>query len=172
MRVHLVRPLIAEIAQLDTVATAAHDPPGPAVSGYDPDFKEPVLAPTGSSGLGASQRQEKPVIRVPAQLETGPFEELRQSFSGNLPDTRLVLVMDFEDLNGLGFVDPASHDSLLRPNDRVVRVLNGSEEVIETFEDPPGMFITELRPGHGLDADRNILLAFCDEREQGLSGGV
>ena len=34
MRVRLVRPLLAEIAQLDTLATAQ-------APGYDPDFQEP-----------------------------------------------------------------------------------------------------------------------------------
>ena len=168
MKVRLVRPLIAEIAQLDTVATGAVDPPGAAVSGYDDDFKEPVLAGPAVQGLGADQRQEKPVVRVPAQVEFGPFEQLRQAFSGSLPDSRIVLVMDYEDLDRLGLIEPGGNESLLRPNDRVVQILNGQGTVIEAFENPPGLFITELRPGYGLDADRNIVLAFAGDREQGL----
>jgi len=172
MKVRLVRPLVAEIAQLDTVATEGIDPPGTITSGYDPDFKEPVLASPSPEGTGVSQRQEKPPIRVPAQVEFGPFEQLRQAFSGNLPDSRIVLVMDFKDLDRLGLIDPGGNETLLRPNDRVVRVLNGKNEVIETFPNPPGMFITELRPGYGLDANRNIVLAFAGEREQGLARGI
>jgi len=172
MKVRLVRPLVAEIAQLDTVATAAVDPAGPAIWGYDPDFKEPVVAAPESEGIGTSQRQEKAPIRVPAQVEFGPFEQLRQAFSGNLPDSRIVLVMDFEDLERLGLIDPGGNETLLRPNDRIVQILNGHAEVIEAFPSPPGMFITELRPGYGLDADRNIILAFASEREQGLARGI
>jgi len=172
MKVRLVRPLVAEIAQLDTVATEAIDPPGAAASGYDPDFKEPVLASPSPEGAGVSQRQEKPTVRVPAQVEFGPFEQLRQAFSGNLPDSRVVLVMDFDDLDRLGLIDAGGNETLLRPNDRVVQILNARDEVIEAFPDPPGMFITELRPGHGLDADRNIVLAFANEREQGLARGI
>lgn len=168
MKVHLVRPLIAEIAQLDTVATAAVDPPGVATSGYDDDFKEPVLAAPAIQGLGVDQRQEKAVVRIPVQVEFGPFEQLRQAFSGNLPDSRIVLVLDYDDLDRLGLIEPSSNESLLRPNDRVVQILNGQGTVIESFPNPPGMFITELRPGYGLDADRNIVLAFADDREQGL----
>lgn len=172
MKVRLVRPLVAEIAQLDTVATAAVDPPGTTSSGYDPDFKEPVVASPSPEGLGESQRQEKAAIRVPAQVEFGPFEQLRQAFSGNLPDSRVVLVMDFEDLERLGLIDAGGNETLLRPNDRVVQILNGKGEVIEAFPNPPGLFITELRPGYGLDADRNIILAFANEREQGLARGI
>lgn len=172
MKVRLVRPLVAEIAQLDTVATSVVDPPGPPSFGYDPDFKEPVVAASDPEGLGTSQRQEKAPVRVPAQIEFGPFDRLRQSFSGNLPDSRVVLVMDFEDLDRLGLIDPGGNETLLRPNDRVVRILNGGGDVIESFPNPPGMFITELRPGYGLDADRNIILAFADEREQGLARGI
>jgi len=172
MKVRLVRPLVAEIAQLDTVATAAVDPPGTSSSGYDPDFKEPVVAAPDAEGLGESQRQEKASIRVPAQVEFGPFEQLRQAFSGNLPDSRVVLVMDFEDLDQLGLIDAGANESLLRANDRLVQILNGQGEVIEAFPNPPGMFITELRPGYGLDADRNIILAFAGEREPGLARGV
>ena len=172
MKVNLVRPLIAEIAQLDTVATASLDPPGPAVSGYDPDFKEPVLSGPAVHGMGVDQRQEKAPIQVPAQVEFGPFEKLRQAYSGNLPDSRVVLVLDFDDLSRLNLIDPGTNETLLRANDRVVSISNGNGQVIESFPNPPGLFVTELRPGYGLDADRNILLAFCNEREQGLARGV
>jgi hypothetical protein len=80
--------------------------------------------------------------------------------------------MDFEDLERLGLIDAGGNETLLRPNDRVVQILNGKGEVIEAFPNPPGLFITELRPGYGLDADRNIILAFANEREQGLARGI
>ena len=67
MRVRLVRPLLAEIAQLDTLATAQ-------APGYDPDFQEPR----------AGTRQEKPPIRVPAQVEITAHEVLQQSMAGNV----------------------------------------------------------------------------------------
>lgn len=44
MKVRLVRPLVAKIAHLDTVAIEAINPPGTATSGYHPDFKEPMVA--------------------------------------------------------------------------------------------------------------------------------
>lgn len=56
MKVRLIRPRLAEIAQLDTVATEAVDPPGTSTSGYDPDFKEPVLASPDPQGIGTDQR--------------------------------------------------------------------------------------------------------------------
>ena len=54
MRGRLINPFLAEIAQLDTAATAADpDATGPAVSGYDPDFKETlVLGTPGGDRVG------------------------------------------------------------------------------------------------------------------------
>ena len=44
MRGRLINPFAAELAQLDTAATAADpDGPGPLTSGYDADFQETVL---------------------------------------------------------------------------------------------------------------------------------
>ncbi|WP_428264786.1 hypothetical protein [Haliangium sp.] len=151
MKVRLVRPLVVEIAQLDVTA-----------SEFDPDFQEPRR--------GA--RRERPPIHIPAQVEDATHERLLPSPSGNLPDSRLVLVMDCDDLAGLGLIEPGSNQVALRVGDRLVRLLNGAGAVIEVFPFPPGVFITELRPTAGLDRDRNLLLAYCHDREQGLSRGV
>jgi hypothetical protein len=123
MRVRLVRPLLAEIAQLDTLATAE-------APGYDPDFQE----------LRAGTRQEKPPIQVPAQIEITAHEVLQQSMAGNVPDSRLILVMDYGDLARRGLLDPATNETTLRPGDRLVRLLNGIGVLIETYPNPPGMF--------------------------------
>jgi len=155
MRVRLVRPLLAEIAQLDTLVTAQ-------APGYDPDFQEPR---TGA-------RQEKPPIQVPAQVEVTAHEVLQQSMAGNVPDSRLVLVMDYEDLARRGLIDPATNETTLRVGDRLVRLMNGIGVLIETYPNPPGMFLTELRPVCGLARDRNLLLAFFNDREQGIVRGV
>jgi len=161
MKVRLVRPLFVDIAPVDTEA-----------SPYDPDFQEPALGGPGPDGIGDRTRAEKPLVRVPAQVEAGPFERLQQSLGGNLPDTRLVLVLDYDDLLRLGLIDPATNETTLRPGDRLVHIRSGAGAILETFPDPPGMFVTELRPGYGLEHDRNILLAFCDDREQGLVRGL
>ena len=155
MRVRLVRPLLAEIAQLDTLATAQ-------APGYDPDFQEPR----------AGTRREKPPIQVPAQIEIAAHEIMRQSMAGNMPDSRLVLVMDYEDLARRGLINPETNETTLRTGDRLVQLLNGIGVLIETYPNPPGMFLTELRPVCGLERDRNLLLAFFNDREQGLARGV
>lgn len=163
MKVRLVRPLLVEIAQ--------RDPQAPAAT-YDPDFREPVLGPPDASGIGARQRPEKPPVQIPAQVETGSFERLQQAMSGNIPDSRLVLVLDYDDLVRLGLTHAATGETTLHTGDRLVRILSGTGALRETFPHPPGMFITELRPGFGLARDRNLLLAFCDDREQGLVRGA
>jgi hypothetical protein len=69
MRGRLINPFLAEIAQLDTVATAADpDAAGPAVSGYDPDFKETLVLGT-PGGERVDARKEKVPIRVPCQVQ-------------------------------------------------------------------------------------------------------
>ena len=89
-----------------------------------------------------------------------------------MPESRLVLVMDYEDLVRRGLIDPATNETTLRTGDRLVRLLNGIGAVIETYPNPPGMFLTELRPVCGLERDRNLLLAFFNDREQGIVRGA
>jgi len=98
MRGKLINPFLAEIAQLDTVATAADpDDTGPATSGYDPDFKETVVF-GALSGSRVDARRESAPIRVPCQVEVGTFEVLQQLAAGNSPNSRIVLVFHFRDL--------------------------------------------------------------------------
>src|SRR5438045_791760 len=114
MRGRLLQTFAAVLAPLDTAATAADpDGPGPLRSGYDADFQETVLLPT-SAGPGRDARREKPLIRVPCQIEIQSFGELAEIATGNSPRSRLVLVFHFADLERLGLVDLASGEALLR----------------------------------------------------------
>src|SRR5882672_8400287 len=122
MRGRLMQAFAAELAQLDTAATAADpDGPGPLRSGYDADFQETVLVPN-SAGPGRDARREKPLIRVPCQIEVQSFGELAELATGNSPRSRLVLVFHFADLEQLGLVDPTTGDTLLRVGDRLVAI--------------------------------------------------
>ena len=77
MRGRLINPFLAEIAQLDTVATSADpDGPGSGLSGYDSDFKETVVLESPGGGR-TDARREKPPLRVPCQVEVGAFEALQ-----------------------------------------------------------------------------------------------
>lgn len=171
MRGRLINPFLAEIARLDTVATAADpDSAGPLVSGYDPDFKETVIVPSGP-GRGVDARKEMPPVRIPCQVEVGAFEALRQLASGNSPDSRVILVFHFRDLERMGLVDPASGDALLRVNDRLVAMHDLAGRIVQAVRTPPGLYATEVQPrSFGLGQCRNLLLVTFDERELGVRG--
>ncbi len=174
MRGRLINPFLAEIAQLDTVATADDpDGHGPLSSGYDPDFKETVLVP-GGGWRGHDARREKPLIRLPCQIEVQSFGELQELLTGMSPRSHLVLVFHFQDLEQMGLVDPGSGDALLRVDDRLVAIRDyHTGDVVQAVRTPPGLYITEVQPqSFGLGLRRNLLFAVFNERALGAKGGA
>ena len=173
MRGRLIFAFLAELHRLDTHATATADPDGtgPLEGGYDPDFKEPVLVDQDDDGIGERIRQEHPAVRVPCQVDTKAFEELRMQASGNTPKSRIDLVFHFKDLERLGLVDAASGDALLRPGDRLGAIHDKAGELVQQVRTPPGLFVTEARPiGFGMNMARprrNLLLVTFEDRQQG-----
>lgn len=173
MRGRLINPFLAELAQLDTVATAADpDGAGPIASGYDPDFKETVVF-TAPGGERVDARTEKPAIRVPCQVEVGVFEALQQLAAGNTPNSRIVLVFHFRDLERMGLVDPGTGESLLRVNDRLVAIHTIKGELVQAIRTPPGLYASEVQPqSFGIGLSRNLLLVTFDEREVAVRGAA
>jgi len=173
MRGRLINPFLAELARLDTVATAADpDGAGPLTGGYDPDFKETVLVPA-TDERGADARKEMPPIRIPCQVEVGAFEALQQLASGNSPDAKVTLVFHFRDLERMGLVDPGTGDALLRANDRLAAIHDLAGNLVQSIRTPPGLYATEVQPqSFGLGLSRNLLLVTFEERELGPRGGA
>ena len=173
MRGRLINPFLAELARLDTVATAADpDGAGPLTGGYDPDFKETVLVPA-TDERGADARKEMPPIRIPCQVEVGVFEALQQLASGSSPNSKVTLVFHFRDLERMGLVDPGSGDALLRVNDRLVAIHDVAGNLVQAIRTPPGLYATEVQPqSFGLGLSRNLLLATFEERELGVRGAA
>jgi hypothetical protein len=166
MRGRLINPFLAELARLDTVATAADpDGPGPLVSGYDPDFKETVVFGE-PDGERADARKELPPVLLPCQVEVAVFEALQQLAAGNSPNSRIVLVFHFRDLERLGLVDEATGEARLRINDRLVAIHTLRGQLVQRIRTPPGLYATEVQPqSFGLGLSRNLLLVTFDERE-------
>lgn len=163
MRGRLICPMLAEIARLDTQATEQ-------AGGYDPDFR--TVRTSYPGGVRTSARRELPPVQVPCQVEDGSWESQRQTAAGNAPDSRLVLVFHYEDLEQLGLVDPTTLDALLRVNDRLVRLLDRDTGALalRVRDEAGGLFITEAKPGGlGLGGRRNLLIATFEERPQGLT---
>jgi hypothetical protein len=174
VRGRLINPFLAELAQLDTVATAGDpDGAGPLVSGYDPDFKETVVVPD-RTWRGRDARREKPLIRVPCQVEVTNFGALQELSTGNSPRSHLQLVFHFQDLERMGLVDAATGDALLRVSDRLVAIRDfHTGELVQQVRTPPGLYITEVQPqSFGLGLKRNLLFAIFDERALGPKGGA
>jgi len=171
MRGRLIFAFLAELHRLDTASMASVDPdgPGPLTSGYDPDFKEPVLVDQDDDGIGERVRQEHPPVRVPCQVDTKAFEELRMFASGNAPRSRIDLVLHFKDLERLGLVDPATGDALVRPGDRLGAIYDKAGALVQEVRTPPGLYVTEARPiGFGLNMvrpRRNLLLVTFEDRQ-------
>jgi len=174
MRGRLIFKFLAEVHRLDTRTLAVDDPDGagPLTGGYDPDFKEPVLVDTNDDGIGERTRQEFPPVRVPCQVDTKVFDELRMLASGNAPRSRLDLVFHFKDLERMGLVDAASGDALIRSGDRLAAIRDLCGDLVQEVRTPPGLYVTEARPiGFGLNMQRprrNLLLVAFEDRQQAV----
>lgn len=169
MRGMLIFPFLAELHRLDTTAMAGPGP-GPHASGYDADFREPVLVDADDDGLAEAFRREFPPVRVPCQVEPDAFESLRMAPSGNSPRTSFGLVFHFRDLERLGLVDAATGDALIRPSDRLGALYDVAGALVQAVRTPPGLYVTEARPtGFGLHRRRprrNLLLVTFNDRPQ------
>jgi hypothetical protein len=172
-RGRLIFQFLAEVFRLDTQAMDGSDPdgPGPLESGYDPDFKEPVLVYQIDDGIGERFRAEYPPVKIPCQVETKVFEELRMLGSGNAPKSRVDLVFHYRDLERLQLVDSASGDAVIRPGDRLNAIYDKAENLVQAIRTPPGLYVTESQPiGFGLNMahpKRNLLLVTFEDRQQG-----
>lgn len=176
-RGRLIRPILVEIAQLDTEATAQDQPDATATggvsSGYHPNFREPRLLPPdvdeAGSPRGESARRET-TIQCLAQWEVENFDFLQQWASGNSPSHRAGLVFHFRDLERRGLVDVDGR-ATIHVNDRIVAVYHARTlALIQRFDQAVaghGLFITQLEPqSMGLrSAQRNLLFATIEDRE-------
>lgn len=167
-RGRLIFPFLIDIAQLDTAATAADpDASGPAISGYDPDFREPIVLPPtdDSSAVGEAVRVEK-LVQLPAQIEPEQQDKLVMMVTGQSPSSRRTLIFHFADLERLGMVEADTGRPTIRTSDRLAAIRNfRTGELIESIPEQPGMFATEVRSiGFGLGPTRNLLLAVFEER--------
>jgi len=176
MRGHLVFRFLAEVYRLDTAAMAVDpDGLGALTSGYDEDFKEPVLVDANGDGVAEAFRRECPPVRIPCQVEPEAFEALRMTAAGNAPRSALDLVFHFGDLERLGLVDAASGDALVRPGDRLGALYDVDGRLVQAVRTPPGLYVTEARPiGFGLNRrrpTRNLLLVSLQDRAAGRGVG-
>ena len=168
-RGRLIFPFLAELAQLDTVAmTRDPDGDGPQTSGYDLDFKEPVIVQESAEDLVGQPLREETCRRVRCQIEDKVMEGIRQVLGGTSPDSAITLVFHFKDLEDAGMVDDDGR-ATIRVNDRLAQILDCDENVIETIRNPPGLFVVSASSaGFGIGRQRNLLVVDFAERELGV----
>jgi len=172
MRGRLIFRFQAELHRLDAAAMAATDPdgPGPLTSGFDPDFKEPVLVDLDDDGVGERTRQEHRPVRVPCQVEPEALEALRVLPAGQSPRAKVVLTFHFRNLERLRLVHPGTGVPLIQPGDRLGALYDRRGELVQAFRNPPGLFVTETKAsGFGLGMARprrNLLLVTFEDHQQ------
>lgn len=173
-RGRLIFPFIVELGLLDTAATAADpDGPGPLTSGYDDEFREPIIrAPVSGSGRGELARVEN-VRRFRAQVEDDTADVLNMAAAGNSPTNTMGLVFHFIDLERAGAVNLVTGKPVIKaPGARLISICNPrTGELIERFDESPGLYATQAKSmGFGLGPRRNLLLVLFQERAVSVVG--
>lgn len=174
LRGRLIFPMWVVIARLDTEATAA----GNGGAGYHPVFREPVPSTTNAGTTKAKRTDTRryTTVMLKAQVNRGQHQQLRQGPGGNVPDSRLELILLASDLEQRGLIGPTGEPAL-KVNDKLVGIYGScgrAETVIGELKqtadirDLPGYFCVEVRPGgEGLGGDRNLVSMFFEDREHG-----
>ena len=71
------------------------------------------------------------------------------------------------DLESLGLVDVATGSLRIGLNDRLRAIFDRQGRAVFAAPDPPGLFVTEVRPaGFGLGGRRNLVFVFFDARSR------
>jgi len=168
-RGRLIFPFLIELAQLDTEAMAADpDGDGPQTSGYDLDFREPVIITQSVDDVTGDPLRLERCTTFKCQIEDKEMEALRQVLGGTSPDSAITLVMHFKDLEKVGLVDDNGR-ATIRKNDRLAKIFNKKGKLIMVVPDPPGLYVTSATDaGFGIGPFRNLLIVKFDEREQGV----
>lgn len=174
-RGRLIFPMRVRLGLLDTAATAADPdgPLGPLISGYDDDFREPLI----TRGLGSERGKMRRIERVReffAQVEDNADTLLEMTAAGNNPENTLSLVFHYEDLEAANAVQLVSGKPIIKaPGARLISIHDPkTSQLIERYDQAPGYWATHSKSmGYGLgpfkNSHRNLLLVVFQERDVG-----
>lgn len=167
-RGRLIFPFIVELGLLDTVAMAADpDGAGPLQSGYDDEFREPIVVAPGSGSTPGQMLRKETTHRFLAQVEDNTEALMEVMASGNSPTNMLGLVFHYSDLESIGAVELASGKPIIKaPGARLISIRDPrTGTLIERYDDAPGFWATQSKSmGFGLGLRRNLLLVVFEER--------
>lgn len=164
----LLRPQTAVWGVLDTAATAL-DPNGGGDepdAGYDDLFGEPVVY--SDNGTRVLNRVETEV-RCSVQVEPEEYDDAAPLQNGIGLDRRISLIAFKPELKKLGLLR-ADGQPTLKIGDRLIAIRHKkTDELILAPANPPGLYITEIRPlSFGLaSATQNLVQIVCTHRRQG-----
>jgi hypothetical protein len=149
----LIRPLVAEIAMLDTAATQS-------AGAVDPDFRR--VRPAHVNGVRTGGRREAAAITVPCQVEQARGADQRPGPSGATQDTQLTIVLHVRDLRRLDLLD-AEGNPKIRAGARLVALRKKDGSLVQRTNE---LLVTEVLPaGYGFgSADRNLFVIRFDDR--------
>jgi hypothetical protein len=166
----LLFPLRASLARVDYTGTRN-------AGGYDVHAKQPRVSYI-NPGTSAEQRVVSTEYLAPvlllAQIKRGRWHVLAMGPGGNVPDSKLVLIMHTRELTQKGLIDPSNGEVRLKIGDKLLGLfkknIKPSPIPTQTIDGLPGMFLTEITPGgEGLGGDRNLFKLTFDDRPQGIS---
>jgi hypothetical protein len=167
-RGRLIFPFLVDIARLDTAATAEDpDDTGPLVSGYDDEFREPVMIAPEDSSDDAELRRVEVMTTLQAQIGEDQNEAVQMMVTGPSPSSRMTLVFHYRDLERAGMVSTETGRPVLRaPGDRLHAIRNiRTGAMVELIPARPGLYATEVKSsGFGLGPNRNLCIVTFEER--------
>lgn len=144
----LINPFLARVYRLDIEAMRGVDPDLSDVptSGYDDDFREPVLDDTCGAGVGKPSRRELDPVDFETQIiGKSSSEALRMMAGGNAPDVGIELGASARDLDSRGLL---GDDGLpvFRPGDRLDSIWTLQGGLVWQIMNPPGLFFVGVTP--------------------------
>jgi len=178
LRGRLLFPLWVTLSRLDTVATEAADPDR---GGFHPTFREPRPVAT-NPGKATASRAVTTVYMEPlilrAQIKRGSWQRQRQGPSGNIPDSRLSIVLLARDLEQRGLID-TNGEVVLKVNDKLTGIYENcgaAEHALakqtQDVRDIPGLKCVECSPaGEGLGGGRNLFVMYFEPDDHGILRG-
>lgn len=166
MRGHLIFRFKVGICRLDTRATAAV-----VGGGYDTIMREPKKVAVAGRQVGVSSRREKTEVILPCQVKHAKKKDLNMAPGGHADRTTTVFVLHFRDLEAAGLV--SGGDVQIGVGDRINALYDLAGNVIESYANPPGLFVEQARPiSYGLfrvAPRRNLLELTTSDRVRALS---
>ena len=113
----LLQKSVAIIYRLNISATRTTNPTGEDNFGYDETLREPITY-ENPTGTVQETRKEDAETRVPCQVETWRYEELREAGFGDAPVTDMIFVFHRQDLKRLNLLD-SDQNVILKKGDRI-----------------------------------------------------